>query len=123
MKLGTLLTIAAIIALIFGLAFLLVPVQTLLTYGVNLDISGHYVARYFGSALLGVGCIAWMLRNADSKEKATGAVLLGVFVMCLTGFFVALADVFYGSGNSLVWINVLIYLFLAVGFGWFYFKK
>ncbi len=122
MKLNTFLAIAAIVAFLFGLAFILVPVQTMSMYGVTLDISGQFLGRYLGSAFLGVAVLTWFARNAK-EEVALRAILLGNLVLTLTGFVVALLDVFTGVGNALVWSTVVIYLLLGAGFGYFYFKK
>jgi hypothetical protein len=51
------------------------------------------------------------------------AIILGDFVLCITGFIASLFDVFYGAGNNLVWTTVLVYLLLGVGFGYFQFRK
>lgn len=123
MKSNTFLTIAAIVALFFGLAFALAPVQTMSMYGVSLDASGQYLARYLGSAFIGVSCITFLARKADPKEKALRAVLLGGFILCITGFVIALFDKFYGIANAMVWSTVFLYLLLAIGFGYYVFKK
>ena len=123
MKLNTFMSIAALVAFLFGLAFLLVPVQTMSYYGVDLDISGQYVARYLGSAFLGIAVITWYARNVDSDNKALRAILLGGFVLCATGFVASIFDVLYGPGNNLIWSTVAIYFLLSIGFGYHYFKK
>ena len=117
-----LLAIAAIVAFLFGLSFILIPVQTMAMYGVTLDISGQFLGRYLGSAFLGVAVLTWFARNSKEGE-AFRAILLGDFVLALTGFVVALFDAFTGIGNALVWSTVVIYLLLGAGFGYFYFKK
>lgn len=122
MKPNTFLAIAAIVAFLFGLAFILMPVQTMSMYGVTLDITGRFLGRYLGSAFLGVAVLNWLGRNSKDNE-AFRAILLGDFVLALTGFVVALFDVFTGIGNALVWSTVVIYLVLGAGFGYFYFKK
>jgi hypothetical protein len=121
-KLNTFMTIASIVAFIFGLAFLLAPVLVMSMYGVALDISGQYIGRYLGSAFLGIAAIGWFARNAK-EDEAKRAILLGGFVVTLTGFVASLFDKFYGLGNALVWSTVVIYLLLAIGFGYFYFGK
>ena len=64
MKLGTFMAIAAVIAFIFGLSFILVPSQLLSMYGETLGITGQWVARYLGSAFIGIGVVNWFTRNA-----------------------------------------------------------
>lgn len=122
MKFSLLMIVTAVVALIFGLGFILVPAQSLSLYGVTLNLSGLFVARYFGSALLGVAVLAWLARNAPASI-ARQAIVLGLFVLSVTGFVVALFDKFMGPANALVWINVVIYLLLALGFGYFAFIK
>jgi hypothetical protein len=122
MKLGTFLAIAAVIAFVFGLAFILVPVQTMAMYGVKLDESGLWLGRFLGSAFLGIAVVSWFARNA-AQNGAMRAIVLGFFVLSITGLIVAVLDGLSGSGNALVWSTVVIYLFLALGFGYFQFIK
>ena len=122
MKLGTFMAIAAVIAIVFGLAFILVPAQLLALYGTTLDESGQWVARYLGSAFIGIAVVCWFARNA-AQNGAMRAIVLGFFVLSITGLIVAVLDGLSGSGNALVWSTVVIYLFLALGFGYFQFTK
>jgi hypothetical protein len=122
MKLGSFMTIAAVIALLFGLAFILIPVQLMATYGVTLEIAGQFVARYLGSAFIGIAVITWLARNAAMSD-ALRAVLLGGLAVSATGLVVAVLNAFSGASNALVWLNVVIYAFLAAGFGFFLFGK
>ena len=122
MKLGTFMAIAAVIAIVFGLAFILVPAQLLALYGTTLDESGQWVARYLGSAFIGIAVVSWFARNA-AQNGAMRAIILGFFVLSITGLIVAVLDVIYGRGNALLWITVVVYLFLALGFGYFQFTK
>ena len=122
MKLGTFMAIAAVIAFVFGLAFILVPVQTMSMYGETLDVGGQWVGRYLGSAFIGIAVVNWFARNA-AQNGAKSAIVLGFFVLSITGLIVAVLHGLYGSGNALVWSTVVIYLFLALGFGYFQFTK
>ena len=122
MKLGTFMAIAAVLAFVFGLAFILVPAQLMSLYGVTLDAAGQWVGRYLGSAFIGIAVLTWLSRNATQGE-ALRAIVLGEFVLSVTGLVVAVLDRLYGTGNALVWSTVAIYLFLALGFGYFQFVK
>jgi len=114
-------TVAAVGALLFGLAFLLVPAGLLSLYGITLDPSNQWVARYFGSALLGLASIIWLGRAATSGP-ALRAILVGGFVVSITGLVVAIFELLHGSGNILVWSTAAIYLLLSLGFGDFVFR-
>ena len=120
MKINTFLAIAAVLAVIYGLGFLLVPALTVGLYGITLDINGLFVGRYLGSAFLGVAVLTWMARSLTSQE-ALRPIILGDFVISLTGLAVAVWDAFAGDGNALSWVTVVIYLFLTLGFGYFRF--
>lgn len=123
MKLNTFALIAAIIAVVFGVGLLLFPYQVVSLYGTHLDISGQFMSRYFGSALLGLGVIFYTARNAETREALMKKGLLGSFVFGITGLAVAIYDSIAGTHNSLVYLNYVIYGFFAIGFGYYYFKK
>jgi hypothetical protein len=120
MKFNTFLAIAAILAALYGLGFLLIPAQTVGFYGITLDINGQFVGRYLGSAFLGVAVLTWLARSLTSQE-ALRPIILGDLVISVTGLVVAVWDVFAGDGNALSWATVVIYLFLTVGFAYFQF--
>jgi hypothetical protein len=122
MKLNIFMMIAAIIALIFGLGFIIAPAASLQPYGTTTDLTGEFLARYLGASLVGLAFVIWLTRNAEPSGTRKG-LLTGLFVTMLLGFVVALYDKFAGSGNGLIWLNVVIYLLLAIGFGYFAFMK
>jgi hypothetical protein len=123
MKFSTFMSIVAVVSFLFGVSFLLAPVQTMSMYGTVLDVSGQYIARYLGSAFLGLAVIAWMAKNGNPKEGSTKGFVLGGFILTLTGFIASVFDALYGVGNSLVWSTVAIYFLLALGFGFYQFGK
>ena len=122
MKFSTLMFVGAVVTLVFGLGFILMPAQVLSLYGVTLDPSGQFVGRYLGSSFLGIAVLAWLARNAPASETRR-AIVSALFVTTVLGFVVALYDKFAGPGNALVWSTVVIYLLFAVGFGYFAFFK
>ena len=118
MKVNTFVVIAAVLALLFGLAFFLIPAQFITIYGLKLDPLGQFMARYFGSALLGVAVLNWFARNQVSR-----VTLVTDFVLSIAGLVVGFWQALSGLGNSLVWTTVIIYLVLTLGFGYYYFLK
>jgi len=118
MKLNTLMLITAVVAFVFGLGFTLFPLASIGLYGNTLEGAGVFIARYFGAALLGYAFLAWLNRNTASK-----GVQAGFFAAMVLGFVIALYDAIAGTHNGLVWLNVVIYLLLALGFGYFSFMK
>lgn len=118
MKLNTFMIIAAVVAFIFGLGFIIAPNESLKLYGVSTDIVGSFLGRYLGSSLLGLAFLIWLTRNAPPSSTRKGE-LVGLFVIMVLGFVVALYDRIAGTGNALIWLNVVVYFLLAVGFGYF----
>jgi hypothetical protein len=114
--------ISAVVAFLFGLGFIIAPVAVMKFYGVTLDVSGEFIGRYLGASFIGLAFLAWEFRNAAASRERR-AVLLALFITTVLGFVVALYDKFAGVGNALVWSTVVIYLLLALGFGYFSFMK
>ena len=122
MKLNNLMIINAIIAAVFGIAFVLVPAQVITLYGLTVDAPLKYVGQLFGAALVGFAILTWSARNATDSD-ARKAIVLALFVSDGVGFIVALIGQLAGVVNSLGWSTVAIYLVLAVGFGYFQFTR
>ena len=122
MKLSTLFTINAIVAFLFGLTFVLVPGTAMSFYGITLSLGGIIVAQLFGASLLGYAVLTWSARNAGESE-ARNAIVLAMVLSETIGFIVALLGQLSGAVNGLGWSTVLIYLVLALGFGYFQFMK
>jgi hypothetical protein len=118
MRISYLFVVASVIALIFGLSFVLLTEQVMSMYGVKTDAGGMLAARLFGTALVGIGVVQWLARNAEESE-ARRAIVLGLFVLDALGFVVVLLAQFAGTVNGLGWINVVIYLLLTLGYGYF----
>ena len=121
MNRSTIMVVASVIALVFGVAFLVAPAWLMSLYDVDLLAGGEWVGRYFGSALLGIAALTWLARNATEGEAAR-AVVVGDLVLSLTGVVVAVLDALSGTGNALIWLNVVIYLLLTLGFGYILFQ-
>ena len=122
MKLKTLMTINAIVAIVFGVTFVIVPAQAYLLYDITADEHLIYMGRLFGGALMGFAILTWMARNATDSD-ARRAIVLALFISNGIGFVVALMGQLSNVVNALGWSTVAIYLLLALGFGYFQFFK
>ena len=122
MKLKDLFTIAAVIAMVFGLIFLIIPTQSYSVYGIESNAVLDYMGRLFGAALIAIGLISWRSRGAADSD-ARKAIVLSFFVADGIGFIVALIGQLNGVVNALGWITVVIYLLLSLGFAYFQFLK
>ena len=123
MKIKTLFIINAVVALVFGLAFVFLPVQTLSLYGSD-PVGGQFkfVGQLFGSSLVMVSLISWAARHSIDSN-ARNAIVFGFFVGDAIGFLIALINQISGVVNAMGWSTVIIYLLLAAGFGYYHFTK
>ena len=121
MKLSSFLVVKAIISLLFGIGFAVIPAAVWSIYGVTLDSTGVFMTRFVAALLIGVGLICWFTRNADAS--ALKGITLSLCIADTIGFIVALVGQLAGDMNALGWIIVAIWLLLALGLGYFRFLK
>lgn len=119
MNTRTVLTVAAVIGLVFALGLILMPDFMGTLYGLGTSPVQALIARLFGSALLGFGLMNWMARDLD--YSALRPILFGNLAGDAVGFLVSLMGTLGGVMNSTGWLSVVLYLLLALGFGYLYF--
>ena len=115
MRLKTVLLIAGLVALVFGLGFLVFPIVLLAQYGLHTDGVGILMSRFFGSALIEVGLILFLVRHVTDLATQRAIAIAG-FLGSLVGMAVAFRAQFTGLVNSLGWSSVAIYGLLALGY-------
>ena len=120
MRLRSLLLLAGVIALGFGLAFLLAPRPMLSLYGVAAEPPTVLVSRFFGAALVQLGLVLYLIRDVGDLRTQRG-VVIGSFLGSVAGLVVALTGQFWGVTNQLGWSTVAIYGLLTLGYGSFMF--
>jgi hypothetical protein len=121
MKLRNFFLVNAVVAVLFGLGFVIIPATVLSWYGVELAPAGLFVSRLYGSALLTFAFISLLVRRLPTSE-ALLAILLSFFLGDAIGFVLFLIFQLQGIANALGWSTVVIYLQLGLGFGYFYTK-
>jgi hypothetical protein len=103
----------AIVSLATGLGLVFVPETTLDLYGLETDAVGEFMARNYGGLYLGLGLLAWLVRNVTERESVkalTSAFALYHLVLLVVALFAWLGDDF---DFDLGWSSVL----LESGFG------
>src|SRR5512142_1294820 len=83
MKLKTVLTINAIVALAISIALVLAPSIVISIYGGATDTVGQFLARHYGATGLAIGVLTWLARNMPAPEarRAMLPALLSVFLV------------------------------------------
>jgi membrane-bound ClpP family serine protease len=122
MRLRTLLLLAGVIALVFGLGFLVAPRPMLGLYGVPGEPAIVLMARFFGAALVQLGLVLYLIRDVSDVRTQRG-VVIGSFLGSVAGLVVALTGQFWGVVNGLGWSTVAIYGLLTLGYGSFMFGE
>jgi hypothetical protein len=117
MKLNTLIAVMAVLCLVWGAGFLLVPIYFWSLYGLALDGGGVYMSRQLGVVFFTLGLILWMARK-DSSPAALWAITTGLFFGNALGFVVALIGQLSTGISALGWLGVASYFLLTSGFGY-----
>jgi hypothetical protein len=115
MRLPTLLLTAGLLALVFGLGFLLFPATLLPMYGAPSEPATVLMSRFFGVSILQLGLVLYLLREVRESAAQRGLVLAGV-IGSAGGLVVALTARLGGLVNALGWSTVAIYGLLLLGY-------
>ncbi len=118
MKLQTMMIIKAVACLVFGVPTLLATTVFYSGLGASLNEAGIFAARQYGASMMGNLMLTWFARNAVESE-ARHAIVLGLCVYDAVGLVITLVAQLGGTLGPMGWLPVLIYLFFAVGFGYF----
>jgi NAD/NADP transhydrogenase beta subunit len=122
MKLSNLLVINAIVALVYGISFVLVPATVLSLYGMTQGPSAALAGQFFGVALIAIGLLTWFTRNITDSDTQR-AFILALLISDVIGVIVAVLGTVSGVMSAVGWSAVGIYLLLSLGFAYFQFMK
>lgn len=119
MKLRTFLMIVAVIALVYSIGLLLMPVFMETSYGTETSASVVLSDRFFGATLLSLSVITWLAR--DLTGASVRPIITGSLIGNAVGFVVSLMGTLGGVMNASGWSAVVIYLVFVLGFAYFQF--
>ncbi len=122
MKISHFLTLAAAVAAIFGLAFLVIPSPLVLFFGVKLTPATEVLGRLAGSTILAFAIVYWGARNGKGAEALKAAVVAGLVTNGLDAL-ILLHATWVGILNSYGWAQAAINGLLSAGFAYFAFGK
>jgi len=112
----------ALVALVFGLGFLVVPTMALQQFGVDEYASTKLVLQFFGTGLITIGLLAWFAKNvADAGiQKGMGVAML---IGALAGLVMSVIGAATGAIRNLSWLPMVIYGIFVLGYGFMLFLK
>ena len=119
MKLSNLFTLNAILALAFGIGFVLLPATTLTIFGIDPTASINLMSQFFGVELIAVGLLCWFVKG-DSDTAVIPKIMLALLIADIVGLIVSLMGTLSGIFNAMGWSAVLIYLVFVTGFAYFW---
>jgi hypothetical protein len=109
----------ALVSLVTGLGLVFAPVLTLDLYGLETDAVGEFMAQNYGGLYLGLGLLAWLVRNVTdppSVRALTTAFALYHVVLLVLALLAWLGDDFdFGLG----WASVLLEAAFGLAFAYF----
>jgi len=123
MKLKYWMAAKAIVEVIFGIGFVLLPVALGSLFGMILDPGGALMAQLFGTAFIFGSIVLWLARNLTESDVAARAIIIAVVVSNTIGFIVTLIASLSGVWNALGWLPVALYLVFGLAFAYFLFFK
>ncbi len=109
----------AVVVLVFGIGFVLVPGILGTLFGMDLTPAGLLLGQLFGTAFICEGIVLWTARNLNRSDVAMQGIMLAVVVSNVIGFLVSLLATLSNVWNVLGWLPVLLYLVFALAFGYF----
>jgi len=114
----------ALVALVFGVGFLIVPKLALTQFGVETRVPELLVARFFGSAMLTIGLLLWFAKDVteEGSQRGMGIALL---VGSVAGLIVTIMGMF--ASNAVIrangWLAIVLYVLFGLGYAYLVFLK
>lgn len=115
----------SIVLMIFGLVWFLIPNVGLAVFGHDLQVNdlAAILTRYWGSAFIAIAVITWMAREGQADSIAVRAIIIGGFVLAITGLVAAVIDMLYGDPSAMIWLSIGLYALFGILYGMLAFKK
>ena len=115
MKLSLMFIIAAVYGFLTGLSSLLMPQQMATAGGVAASSAVLMILRFMGVANIGLGLIAWLVRNAEASSTRD-RVSLGFFIFFALHALTSLYGQFTDTSTSMHWVMATLQGLIAIGF-------
>lgn len=122
MKFGTVLVVNAIVALVYGIALVLVPSTVLGLYGVTPGPGVNLASQLLGVEMIHIGVICWLARSV-SEAAAQRAIIIGGLTGQVIAIIISVMGTLSGVFSAMGWSAVGIYGVLALGYAYLQFMK
>lgn len=114
--------INALIAVLLGLGFLILPGRILDQFGVDEYAATKLISQFFGTALLGLGLLLWFAKdvNEANLQKGMGTALL---IGAAAGLVITVMGTTSGILRANWWIAMVVYTVLGLAYAYLVFQK
>ena len=109
--------LSAVSALAFGAAFVIVPGLLGSLLGLATTPAVILMARLYGTALLGIGLLSWLIKDV-TERRVQQPVLLTFIVTDFGGFLVLLVGQLNGLMNALAWLIIMFLLLMSAAYAY-----
>jgi hypothetical protein len=116
MRLKLFLIINSLLFVPFGLMMLTIPGMLFPMFAIDLDADGILMARVFGSALLSIGLMCYLVRNEPNGSIGLMAIMIGNAVFHGLDAVSTFIASYTGVMNSLGWLFFALHFVLALVF-------
>lgn len=117
-------TLNAIVALVFGAVFLLMPETILNYFEAEAYVATILMGRFFGSAMISLGLLLWFTKDMPD-EAVQKWMAISMFASAVLGLIVTILDI--ASEKNIMrangWIAIVVYLLFALGYGFLLYLK
>ncbi len=123
MKLSILMTVNALVAVLFTVGTLFAPELMLELYGaktINSELT--LMTQFFGSGLFCYAVLTWFARNAGPSE-ARRAIILGLMASYFVGMIITGIGYFSAILNMFALLNIGLYVLFLLSYGYFLFAS
>jgi len=107
------LTVAAVVAILYALAFLLIPVQASLFFSDFAEPRATLYLRFCGAAILAWGLIVWFARNFEGRYAVRSVLIAGVVGLAIN-IVINVWATLQGWLNAKAWGSTLVLGLLLV---------
>ncbi len=122
MNLRNLFIANAVVTLGFGGIFVVAPTVLLSLHGITEGAGEQLMGRFFGTELLFVCLLTWLVRNAEDST-ARRSIVIGQAIAAVIGAIVAIIGTASGVMSAVGAVPIVVYVFFAVAYGYFWLGK
>ena len=109
------LTIAAIVAILYALAFLLFPVQASLSLSDFAEPRAVLYLRFCGAAVLAWGLIVWFARDFQEWDAVRSVLIASIVGLGPANLIINVGATFQGWLNGNAWGSTVVLFLLLLG--------